>query len=35
MSEVSKIVLTFFMISEARWTTAENVIFFNSVSGAS
>ena len=29
MSEVSKIVLTFFMMPEARWTEVENVVFFS------
>ena len=29
MSEVSKIAFTFFMMSEARWTAVENVVFFS------
>ena len=28
VSEVSKIVITFFMMSEARWREVENVVFF-------
>ena len=29
VSEVSKVVLTFFMMSEARWTAVQNVVFFS------
>ena len=29
MSEVSKIALTLFMMSEGRWAAAENVVFFS------
>ena len=29
MSEVSKIVVTFFVIPEARWTAIKNVVFFS------
>ena len=32
MSEVSKIAFTFFMMSEARWTAVENVVFFSKLS---
>ena len=28
VSEVSKTVLTFFMMSEEQWTTDENIVFF-------
>ena len=28
MSKVSEIVLTFLMMSEARWTAVENVVYF-------
>ena len=27
--EVSKIILSFFMMSEARWMAVENVVFYN------
>ena len=29
VSKFSKIVLTFFMMSEARWTADENIVFFS------